>query len=121
MSVLTVDDCVPFHAVARQLVQSAPGFTSAGEVASAQEAFRAVESSPPGLVLMDVQMPDINGIAATRWIRSRYPDVVVVLISAEEPAALPTAVFECGAAAVLRKQDLRPSVLDELWRTQHPR
>jgi hypothetical protein len=43
------------------------------------------------------------------------------LISADEPAALPSAAFGCGAAAVLRKQDLRPSVLLDLWRAHGPR
>jgi len=117
VSVLTVDDYLPFHAIARQLVHACPGFVSAGEVASGREACRAIEASEPGLVLMDVHMPDVDGIAVARWIRRRHHNVVVVLISTDEPAALPSAAFNCGAAAVLRKQDLRPSLLADLWRT----
>jgi DNA-binding NarL/FixJ family response regulator len=115
--VLTVDDYLPFHTIARQLVDATPGFVSAGEVASGREAYRVIESREPGLVLMDVHMPDMDGIAVARWIRCRHHTVVVVLISTDEPAALPSAAFECGAATVLRKQDLRPSVLADLWRT----
>lgn len=118
--VLTVDDYLPFHAIARQLVRAAPGFVSAGEVASAREAFCAIEMSEPGLVLMDVHMPDLDGIAAARWIRRFHQNVVVVLVSADEPAGLPAAAFACGAAAVLRKQDLRPAVLVDLWQMHGP-
>jgi response regulator of citrate/malate metabolism len=121
VSVLTVDDYLPFHAIARQLVHACPGFVSAGEVASGREACDVIEVSEPGLVLMDVHMPDVDGIAVARWIRSRHHSVVVVLISTDEPAALPSAAFDCGAAAVLRKQDLRPSLLIDLWRTHGPR
>lgn len=118
---LTVDDYLPFHAIARQLLKATPGFVSAGEVASGREACRVIDASEPGLVLMDVHMPGIDGIAVARWIRCHHDNVVVVLISTDEPAALPSAAFDCGAAAVLRKQDLRPSVLVDLWRTHGPR
>ena len=121
VSVLTVDDYLPFHAIARRLVHACPGFVSAGEVASGREACRAIEASEPGLVLMDVHMPDLDGIVVARWIRRRHHNVVVILISTDEPAALPSGAFDCGAAAVLPKEDLRPSVLVDLWRTHGPR
>ena len=118
--VLTVDDYPPFLGVARQLVQATPGFVSAGEVTSGREACRAIEMAEPALVLMDVHMPEMDGIAVSRWITHHHPRVVVVLISADDPATLPAAAYGCGAVTVLRKQDLRPSVLLDLWRTYGP-
>ncbi|KXF55420.1 hypothetical protein AXA44_37835 [Rhodococcus sp. SC4] len=119
--VLTVDDYAPFLGIARQLVNGTPGFVSAGEVSSGREACTAIEAAEPALALVDVHMPGMDGVDLARWIGRRHPNVVVVLISATEPAALPAAVHRCDAAAVVRKQDLRPSLLAQLWRTHGAR
>jgi two-component system, NarL family, invasion response regulator UvrY len=77
-----------------------------------------MESLSPMLVLMDVRMPGMGGAQATREIVSRYPGVVVILMSIDEAEALPDTVQACGAAAFLRKQDLRPRPLRDLWEMQ---
>lgn len=113
--VLTVDDYAPFLEAARRVVAATPGFESAGEVRSAAEAFAAIDASEPQLALIDIHMPDMNGIEATRQIKAAHPAVLVVLISTGDPGQLPAAVHECDAAAVARKQDLNPRFLRELW------
>jgi len=62
-------------------------------------------------------MPAMSGIELTRRIKSDHPEVVVVLISAEEPSQLPAAAGTCGAATTIRKEDLGPARLAELWQT----
>ncbi len=114
--VLTVDDYAPFLGVARDVVAASPGFVSAGEVSSGPEACGAIDASEPELVLMDIHMPGMDGVQVTGWIRRFHQSVVVVLVTADDLSALPAATFSCGAATIVRKQDLRPSLLTQLWR-----
>jgi DNA-binding NarL/FixJ family response regulator len=64
---------------------------------------------------MDVSMPGIGGIAAARQIVDQHPDVVIVLISVDDPSVLPEVIALGTAVACVRKQDLRPQKLRELW------
>jgi DNA-binding NarL/FixJ family response regulator len=115
--ILAVDDHEAFRDVLRDLIAAAPGFLLVGEASSGEEATRAVELLLPQLVLMDVTMPGIGGIAAARQIISRHPAVAVVLISIDDPSLHPEVVALGNAVTCARKQDLRPRKLRELWET----
>jgi two-component system, NarL family, invasion response regulator UvrY len=118
--VLTVDDHAPFLRVAHELMLATSGFESVGEASSAEEGLAAVETARPDLVLADVHMPGMGGIEMARRIAQRWEGTVVVLISAHDPEQLPSAARTCGAAEVIRKQDLGPARLRELWRVHGP-
>jgi two-component system, NarL family, invasion response regulator UvrY len=115
--VVVVDDQEKFRDVIRELIDAIPGFVWVGGAESGEEAVGVVGSVSAALVLMDVRMPRIGGIQATREIVDRYPGVVVMLMSVDAAEGLPDAAHACGAAAFLRKQDLRPRVLREVWET----
>ena len=119
VTILAVDDQEVFRDVLRDLIASAPGFLLVGEASSGEEATRAVDLLAPQLVLMDVTMPGIGGIAAARQILSRHPKVAVVLISVDDPSLHPGVVALGNAVACTRKQDLRPRKLRELWGLHH--
>jgi two-component system, NarL family, invasion response regulator UvrY len=115
VEVLTVDDQEVFRSVARDLIDSTPGFHSALEAASGEEALELLADASPALALVDVRMPWMDGIETARRLTATAPDLVVVLISIEEPSNLPSGVSACGASALVRKQELRPALLRELW------
>src|SRR5215471_288659 len=84
--VLIVDDLVPFRRVARAVIDASDGFVAVGEAGSGEEAVLAAGLLRPDLVLMDVNLPGIDGIEATRRIRSqsRSGAPVVLLLSTWE-------------------------------------
>ena len=88
-SVLVVDDQAPFRLAAKAVLRRLPGFELAGEAASGPEAIELVDRLRPALVLMDINMPEMSGIEATRRIVSAHPDVVVILCSTYEPPTCP--------------------------------
>ena len=77
-----------------------PGFEVVGEAESGEEAVELFESLDPGLVLMDINLPGINGIEATRRITTAHPDAMVLLLRPTRP---PTS----RAAPTLRRRRLR--------------
>jgi DNA-binding NarL/FixJ family response regulator len=113
--VLAVDDHEPFREALRDLIAAAPGFDLVGQASSGEEALDAVERLSPQVVLMDVVMPGMGGIAAARTIVSEHPDVVVMLISVDDPALHPGVTALGATVACARKQDLRPSQLRQVW------
>jgi DNA-binding NarL/FixJ family response regulator len=116
---LAVDDHRVFREALRELIAAAPGFVLVGQACSGEESMRVVELLSPQLVLMDVVMPGMGGIAAARAILSRHPDIVVVLISVDDPSLHPGAGDLGSAVACARKQDLRPNQLRQVWETLH--
>jgi DNA-binding NarL/FixJ family response regulator len=92
-----------------------PGFEVAGRASSGREALHLVEELAPQLVLLDVWMPDLDGIETARRIRCHYPDVVVLLLTATRQASL-----TYPSLAVEDKRDLSSALLVEFWRRYGP-
>jgi two-component system, NarL family, invasion response regulator UvrY len=114
--VLTVDDQAVFRRAAHDVIEATPGFEPVGDAESGEEAVSEVERLRPELVLLDVRMPGIGGIEAARRIAAAHPETVVVLISIEEFEEFGEGPQACGAAALLRKQDIRPGLLRSIWK-----
>lgn len=115
VSVLIVDDQLPFRLAARAVLRRAEGFELVGEAADGQEAVERVRELRPGLVLMDINMPTMNGIEATRQITAEQPDTVVFLCSTYQRSDLPPEAESSGFAAYVHKEELGPDLLRRLW------
>jgi DNA-binding NarL/FixJ family response regulator len=96
------------HAVMRDglkaLLQAAGDITVVGEVANGQEAVRRVPELKPDVVLMDVAMPDLNGIEAARVLREKYPAARIVMLSMYSSSEHVYRALEAGAAGYLLKE-----------------
>jgi DNA-binding NarL/FixJ family response regulator len=115
VTVLAVDDHPRFLEAARAVVDATPGFTWAGGAASGAEALAFIAREEPDLVLVDVNMPEMNGFELSRRLHAAHPDTLVALISAQHPDELPRGSGDGETRAVLPKENLRPSWLRELW------
>lgn len=113
--VLIVDDQPPFRAVARTVVGLAPGFEVVAEAESGEQAVEQAAAARPAVVLMDINLPGINGIEATRRIMAEAPSTVVILLSTYDVGSLPADAADCGAARYVHKEDFSPGVLREVW------
>jgi two-component system, NarL family, invasion response regulator UvrY len=114
VDVLIVDDQRPFRSVARTVVNLVGGWRVAAEAETGEDAVAAAERVRPGVVLMDINLPGISGIEATRRIMASYPDTRVVLLSTYTAADLPADATTCGATTYLNKEDLTPATLRAL-------
>jgi DNA-binding NarL/FixJ family response regulator len=115
VSVLIVDDHEAARRAMRTMVRVAPAFELAGEAASGEEAISQADALQPDLVLMDINLPGINGIDATRAIVDRAPGTVVFLCSTYQHEDLPPGAASSGAAAYIHKEELGAAALSELW------
>jgi DNA-binding NarL/FixJ family response regulator len=109
--VLLVDD----HAMVRQglktVLDSYADIEVVGEAWDGEEAVKAVERLHPAVVLMDINMPKMNGIEATAHIKARHPEIIVIGLSVQAGGANEEAMKKAGAAMLLTKE----AAVDELY------
>jgi DNA-binding NarL/FixJ family response regulator len=115
VSVLIVDDQVPFRLAARAVLRRTEGFELVGEAADGDEAVALAIQLHPSLVLMDINMPTMNGIEATRQIMAELPGTTVFLCSTYQRSDLPPEAESSGFAAYVHKEELGPDLLRRLW------
>ena len=115
LSVLVVDDQAPFRYAAKAVLRRLDGFELVGEASSGNEAIVLVARLHPALVLMDINMPGMTGIQATRQIVAAHPDVVVFLCSTYDVADLPPSAAQSGASGYINKERFGTQTLQQLW------
>ena len=115
--VWVVDDQASFRLATAAAVAATEDFTMAGDCETGESAIELFPDGSTGIVLMDIHMPGMGGIEATRRIRATHPELIVLLTSTYDVEDLPLEVANCGAAAYLHKEDLSPELLTRIWRT----
>jgi DNA-binding NarL/FixJ family response regulator len=110
------------HAVVREgtrrILEQHNGLQVVGEAADGQEAVDLVDRLRPNVAIIDIAMPHMNGIEATRQIKDRHPTTSVLVLSAYDDDQYVFALLEAGAAGYLLK-DVRGSELADAVRAVH--
>lgn len=88
------------------------GFEIVGEYTSAQSAIAAVDSDPPDLILSEIDLPDISGLAFTDYVHEKHPNLPVVLVTGERDFELARKAIRVGAFAYVLKPLLETETVD---------
>jgi two-component system response regulator NreC len=112
--VLIVDDHAFIRRGVQTLLQPYPEWELCGEAGNGNDAIRMVDELEPEVVLMDVTMPGMNGIEATRLIRSAHPNVKIILLTLHESSEVLRSGFRAGANGYLLKADAEEELMKAL-------
>jgi NarL family two-component system response regulator LiaR len=100
---MIVDDHLMVRRGMATFLSAAPDLELAGEAASGAEAVRVCAEIRPDVVLMDLKLPDLDGIAATRAIRQAHPDIQVIAVTSSHEDELVSEALRAGAIGYLLK------------------
>jgi len=106
LRILVVDDHVAIRRGIRQLISGRSEWAICGEASDGVDAIEKARALRPNLVLMDISMPRMDGLEATRQIRRQLPDCEVLIISQNDPAIVRQQAKQVGASGCVAKMDL---------------
>ena len=109
--VLLVDDHAMVRQGLRSVMEGFPNIHIIGEASNGDEALKLVEKRRPAVVLMDINMPKLNGIEATAKIKTEHPEVAVIGLSVNAESINQEAMKKAGASMLLAKE----AVITELY------
>lgn len=103
--ILIADDHAVVRRGLRAILEGQPGWEICGEAATGREAVDKTKLLKPNVVVMDISMPELNGLEATRQIRAAVPDCEVLVLTIHGSERLQRAVLAAGARGYLLKSD----------------
>jgi len=114
-TILIVDDNTQLRTFMREIVAEASDLQVVGEAADGAEAMRLVQALRPAIVLLDLIMPQVNGLEVLRWIKVEHPETKVVIVTVHDEDAYRQAAETSGADAFLLKKTLGTVLLPTIW------
>ncbi|OGO38039.1 MAG: DNA-binding response regulator [Chloroflexi bacterium RBG_16_57_8] len=112
--ILIADDHAVVREGTRQILEQEPDLEVVAEAGDGEEAVRMTGTSKPDVVIMDVAMPKVDGISATKQIKSLYPKVAVLVLSAYDDDQFVFSLLEAGAAGYLLKSVRGQELIDAI-------
>lgn len=116
--ILVVDDHAVIRSGLRKVLMVSRDLEAVGEATDGVEAVQMVDATKPDVILMDLMMPEMDGIAATREIRRKYPPAQVIVLTSFLDAKLIRSALQAGAIGYLEK-NVTASELGNAIRSAH--
>jgi DNA-binding NarL/FixJ family response regulator len=120
LKVLLVDDSPDALFLLRKRLEKRRPFVVVGEATNGEDAIAQVEALMPDLVIMDVKMPGMDGVEATRQIKARFPQVSVLAFSAFGDAENTAAMRDAGAVGYVLKDAPEEELIMRLQDSRKP-
>ena len=124
IEILLVDDHPLVRRILRKMIESYGDLKVVGEAVNGEEAVLLAARLKPAVVIMDIHLPILSGIAASTLIKVNNPFITIIALTAGGPCEDEKAMTIAGAAAVINKDDvlhaLRPAILNAVKRVKHP-
>jgi len=114
--ILLCDDHAMFRQGLKSILESEPGFRVIGEASSGREAIRYALETKPDVTLMDIQMPELDGVAATKTILEENPDAVVVILTMYRQDRYVFEAIKAGARGYMLKDSDGDKLIDMVTR-----
>lgn len=111
---LLVDDHEVVRTGLRMLLENQPNFKIVGEASTGMQAIELANSLLPDVVIMDITLPDISGIEATRRLRQSHPDLPVVALTIHEDEQYFFEMLQAGASAYVPKRAAPEDLLNAI-------
>ncbi len=112
IKILFADDHAIVRDGLRSLFKSDPGFTIVGEASDGAEAVKLVEENRPDVAVLDISMPNVNGIEATNIIKERFPDTKVLILTIHENEEYIHELLLAGADGYVLKNAEKKEIFD---------
>ncbi len=114
--ILLADDHIMVREGTRRILEREPDLVVVGEANDGQEAIDLVSADHPDVAIIDISMPNMNGIEATRGIKAIAPETAVLVLTAYDDDEYVFAILEAGAAAYLLKNARGSELIDAVRR-----
>ena len=105
MNCLIIDDNKIARSILKQLVAQRPGLDLLGECENAAEAYKKIVEGPVDLLLLDIEMPEMNGYETIKAIKEKYPEIRLLVISLHYSEELVWRIIKFGAQGFVNKND----------------
>jgi DNA-binding NarL/FixJ family response regulator len=114
MRVLLVEDHVQFRAELRRLLHEEADILVVGEAGNGEEAVSAALVLKPDLILMDYNMPNMDGAKATEIIKQALSETTIIGLTMHDSSTIKRALLEAGAVTVLQKDQIGVNLVQQL-------
>ena len=111
LRILLADDHSVVRRIVRNFVQSESGWEVCAEATTGREAVVMTAAEHPDVVILDLSMPDLNGLQAATLIHNQFPETQLILLTMHDSLELKDQLTASGIRACIRKDDLNQLVM----------